>query len=107
MPSRRASISAPLPEGCHPNGRQSGPYRTVRRVTARPDFNREQLVAGIVPETVAWRRHVLPFLLVVGALLLYLPRLEVPGRYIYDEAYHAFTAGEYLAGNPDAFLWST
>lgn len=55
----------------------------------------------------AIRRYLLPVLLAGGALLLYLPRLEVPGRYIYDEAYHAFTAGEYLAGNPDAFLWST
>ena len=54
----------------------------MRRVTARAGFN------------------LLPFLLVGGALLLYLPRLEVPARYIYDEAYHAFTAGAYRAGLP-------
>jgi dolichyl-phosphate-mannose-protein mannosyltransferase len=64
-------------------------------------------VAGNSPGIGAIRRHLLPILLFGGALLLYLPRLEVPGRYIYDESYHAFTAGEYLAGNPDAFLWTT
>ena len=64
-------------------------------------------MAGIVPGSVTLSRYLLPSLLVGGALLLYLPRLEVPGRYIYDEAYHAFTASQYLAGNPDAFLWST
>jgi dolichyl-phosphate-mannose--protein O-mannosyl transferase len=24
---------------------------------------------------------------------------------MFDEVYHAFTAGEYVAGNPDAFVW--
>ena len=53
------------------------------------------------------RKHLVPLLLFVGALLWYLHRLQEPRTYMYDEAYHAFTAAEYLTGNPDAFLWST
>jgi dolichyl-phosphate-mannose-protein mannosyltransferase len=64
-------------------------------------------VAGHLPGVGPVRRHLLPLLLFGGALLLYLPRLDIPGSYMYDEAYHAFTAGEYLTGNADAFLWST
>ena len=46
-------------------------------------------------------------LFVVAALLLYFLRLEVPGQYIYDEVYHAYTAGQYVVGNADAYLWNT
>jgi dolichyl-phosphate-mannose-protein mannosyltransferase len=48
-----------------------------------------------------------PILLVLAACVLYFPRLEVPPRYIYDEAYHAYTAAQRLAGNPDAHVWNT
>ena len=70
-------------------------------------MSQEPLVVGNFSGSGAFRRHLLPLLLVGSALFLYLPRLEVPGHYIYDEAYHAFTASEYVAGNRDAFLWST
>jgi dolichyl-phosphate-mannose-protein mannosyltransferase len=53
------------------------------------------------------RSLMMPALLLSGALLLYLPRLDVPPHYIYDEAYHAFTAGQYVAGNAKAYLWDT
>ena len=53
------------------------------------------------------RRYVLPLLLFAGALLLYLPRLSKPPIYIYDEVYHAYTAGQYVAGNRDAYVWYT
>ncbi|CAN5714984.1 hypothetical protein BH24GEM1_BH24GEM1_30950 [soil metagenome] len=55
----------------------------------------------------AARRYVSPLLLFGAAMLLYLPRLQVPGTYMYDEAYHAFTAAEYVAGQADAFVWDT
>jgi dolichyl-phosphate-mannose--protein O-mannosyl transferase len=64
-----------------------------------------------VPALPAWagtiRRYLLPLLLFAGALLLYLPRLSKPRIYIYDEVYHAYTAGQYVAGNRDAFVWNT
>jgi dolichyl-phosphate-mannose--protein O-mannosyl transferase len=80
----------------------------VPLLVAAPDFQPpEQIVSRYSLEIGQVRSYVLPLLLFGGALLLYLPRLEVPGAYMYDEAYHAFTAGQYLAGNPDAFVWST
>lgn len=44
---------------------------------------------------------------VVTGAALYLWRLAVPGRYIYDEVYHAFTARELARGNADALVWYT
>lgn len=49
----------------------------------------------------------LPAALFVAALALYLPRIEVPPKYIYDEVYHAYTAEQYVVGNPDAYVWYT
>ena len=46
-------------------------------------------------------------LLIAAALALYVTRLSTPPRYIYDEVYHAYTAAQYVAGNADAYLWST
>ncbi len=46
-------------------------------------------------------------LFAAAALALYLPRLSVPPVYIYDEVYHAYTAAQYVAGNPDAYVWYT
>jgi dolichyl-phosphate-mannose--protein O-mannosyl transferase len=43
--------------------------------------------------------------LFAAGLALYLPRLAVPERYIFDEVYHAYTAGQYVAGNRDAYAW--
>jgi dolichyl-phosphate-mannose-protein mannosyltransferase len=48
-----------------------------------------------------------PGLLFAAALALYIPSLEIPPQYIYDEVYHAYTAGEYVRGNADAYVWYT
>jgi dolichyl-phosphate-mannose--protein O-mannosyl transferase len=51
-------------------------------------------------------RSVVPGILFLVAVALYAPRLEVPSQYMFDEVYHAFTAGQYVAGNPDAYVWN-
>lgn len=57
------------------------------------------------PQTASTRLR-LPAAALFGAgLLLYTLHLAVPPRYMFDEVYHAFTAAEYVAGNPDAFVW--
>jgi dolichyl-phosphate-mannose-protein mannosyltransferase len=48
-----------------------------------------------------------PGLLFAAAIALFVARIEIPSVYIYDEVYHAYTAGEYVRGNADAFLWNT
>jgi dolichyl-phosphate-mannose-protein mannosyltransferase len=48
-----------------------------------------------------------PGLLFAAGLALYVPRLAYPDRYIFDEVYHAYTAGQYVAGNRDAYVWNT
>ncbi len=53
------------------------------------------------------RARAVPILCFVAALALYLPRLGVPPTYSFDETYHAYTASRYLAGDHDAYLWST
>ena len=50
---------------------------------------------------------VIPGLLFTAALALFIPRIEIPVGYVYDEVYHAYTAGEYVRGNADAYLWDT
>ncbi len=50
---------------------------------------------------------VIPGVLFVLAMALLAPRLAVPDTYIFDEVYHAYTAGQYVAGNHDAYLWDT
>jgi dolichyl-phosphate-mannose--protein O-mannosyl transferase len=53
------------------------------------------------------RMHILlPLLLFVVALGLYLPRISYPEKYLFDEVLFAYTAGEYAAGNADAYLWN-
>ncbi|HET9251614.1 MAG TPA: phospholipid carrier-dependent glycosyltransferase [Candidatus Eisenbacteria bacterium] len=61
------------------------------------------------PRPLAWRilQDLVPGLLFAAALALYAHRLAIPERYIYDEVYHAYTAGEYVKANPDAYLWNT
>ena len=46
-------------------------------------------------------------LFMAAALTVYVPRIVVPPRYIFDEVFHAYTAAEYVAGNPDAFILGT
>jgi dolichyl-phosphate-mannose-protein mannosyltransferase len=48
-----------------------------------------------------------PGLLFLGALFLFAFRIWWPWHYIYDEVYHAYTAGQYVAGNHDAYVWYT
>lgn len=55
----------------------------------------------------ALRRDLAPGLLVLVAMLLFAPRLDVPRRYMFDEVYYAYTAGQYVAGNADAYVWNT
>jgi dolichyl-phosphate-mannose--protein O-mannosyl transferase len=49
----------------------------------------------------------IPGILFVVAIALFAPRLDVPNGYVFDEVYHAYTAGQYVAGNHDAYLWNT
>lgn len=53
----------------------------------------------------AWRTWAVPVLLAVLALLLVVPRLAVPGEYVFDELYYAHTAGKYVEGDMDAYRW--
>jgi dolichyl-phosphate-mannose--protein O-mannosyl transferase len=53
------------------------------------------------------RRGIVPGLLFLAALALFAPRLTTPDEYIFDEVYHAYTAGQYVAGNADAYVWNT
>lgn len=53
------------------------------------------------------RPWVVPGLCLAAALVLYLTRLDRPSSYVFDETYHAYTAGRLLAGDRDAYLWST
>jgi dolichyl-phosphate-mannose-protein mannosyltransferase len=53
------------------------------------------------------RNDLAPGLLFLVAMLLFAPRLDVPPRYMFDEVYHAYTAGQYAAGNADAYVWDT
>lgn len=55
-----------------------------------------------------WSRWpiVLPVVLVVAAFGLYLPRIDYPDKFLFDEILHAFTANEYAEGNEDAYSWT-
>jgi dolichyl-phosphate-mannose--protein O-mannosyl transferase len=48
-----------------------------------------------------------PVLIAIAAMTLFLPRLAVAPTYMFDEVYHAYTAGQYAAGNADAYVWHT
>lgn len=65
--------------------------------------------SSVDPLTLERRRRswIVPLLCFAAALILYLPRLGVPATYVYDETYHAYTAGRYVAGDHDAYLWNT
>jgi dolichyl-phosphate-mannose-protein mannosyltransferase len=57
----------------------------------------------------AWERldSYLMLAAMLCALLLYLVRLDQPGKYIYDEVYHAYTAARLAEGNPDPYMYNT
>ncbi len=57
------------------------------------------------PRAIVWFDRLIPVVLVAAALALYLPRLAIPSWYTFDETVHAFTAGEYVEGNADAYRW--
>jgi len=64
--------------------------------------------AGMRPERSSIRpTDLLPGALFLAAILLFAPRLGVPAQYEFDEVYHAYTAGQYVAGNADAYVWYT
>lgn len=50
---------------------------------------------------------VIPGVLFALALAFLTIRLHVPEQYVFDEVYHAYTAGQYAAGNHDAYVWYT
>jgi dolichyl-phosphate-mannose-protein mannosyltransferase len=52
-----------------------------------------------------WWALALPALLVGIALVLPLLRLTTPDVYVFDELYYAYTAGGYVAGEPDTYRW--
>ncbi|MBA3644276.1 MAG: hypothetical protein H0W59_09455, partial [Chloroflexia bacterium] len=71
-----------------------------------------RLTAAIVARVWAlWARaaqlsdRVILVILIIAALALYSPRLSTPPRFLWDEILHAYTAGEYLKGNGDAWRW--
>lgn len=47
---------------------------------------------------------ILIIILIISALLR-LYHLAYPNDFVFDEVYYAFTAQEYLKGNPDAWVW--
>ena len=57
------------------------------------------------PRAIVWVDRLIPVLLVAAAFALYLPRLATPSWYTFDETLHAFTAGQYLDGNANAYRW--
>ena len=52
-------------------------------------------------------QDLIPGILFAATLALYCFHLRIPEGYIYDEVYHAYTAAEYVRGNPDAYVWDT
>ena len=48
-----------------------------------------------------------PGLLFLFGVICLAPRLAIPDKYVFDEVYHAYTAGQYVAGNADAYVWNT
>ena len=51
----------------------------------------------------AWQVWIVPFVLVVAALALTIPRVGTPNEYVFDELYYAYTAEKYVAGDDDAY----
>ena len=51
------------------------------------------------------KAKVILFLIIAFAFLIRIVNLSHPGRHMFDEVYHAFTAGEMLKGNVAAWEW--
>ncbi len=51
------------------------------------------------------RKYLPEFLIFFFALFTRFFRLDVPKNYIFDEVYHAWTAGQMFMGNPAAWEW--
>ena len=79
--------------------------RTFRSwVQRRRGWQRRVALPAIRARRIA---SILPGLLFAAELALFASRLQVPTRYMFDEVYHAYTAGQYVAGNRDAYVWYT
>ena len=79
------------------------------RTKTTPRVRKPRTTEAAVPPQEEPSRYgwLVPALLIAAAAILFLFRLNTPQRYIYDEVYHAYTASQYVAGNADAWLWST
>ena len=64
-------------------------------IKIRNPFGKFLIKANRLPEIIIF----------VFAFLTRFVRLNVPGTYIFDEVYHAFTAEQMLKGNPAAWEW--
>lgn len=75
------------------------------RERTRPSRSRKKAL----PISQVWDRWdtFLLLLLWTVALLLFGWRIQVPPDYVYDEVYHAYTAGEFARGNKEAYEWWT
>jgi dolichyl-phosphate-mannose-protein mannosyltransferase len=85
---RAASEEEPVSEPSTSQTEITAPARTLHRL-------------------VALANEVAPGLLIAAALTLFLIRIDVPQKYVFDEVYHSYTAGQYVAHNRDAYVWST
>lgn len=77
---------------------------TCRMILRRPawlTWGTAHDAASAPPAGGGWRRALLA--LVLAGLALKLVRLSEPPTFYLDEVYHAFTAQQYLHGNPDAY----
>src|SRR5688572_8398034 len=89
---------------------RSGSRRRVLPAQPVP-WSRQESGAAIAKWARAWLATgsrldtVVMALLIVVALGITLPRLATPERYLYDEILYAYTAREYLRGNPAAHRW--
>lgn len=81
-----------------------GTLRLPNPMTLEPMTPATAVPGGVLD---ALSRELIPGVLVLLAMALYAPRLHIPPQYMFDEAYHAFTAAQYAAGNVDAYIWYT
>jgi dolichyl-phosphate-mannose-protein mannosyltransferase len=51
----------------------------------------------------AWQVWYLPLAIAIVGAVFFVIRIGTPDDYIYDEVYHAFTAAQYVDGNPNTF----
>jgi dolichyl-phosphate-mannose-protein mannosyltransferase len=72
---------------------------------SRPSVHRLGGVLARWVRAAVGTRFVVPAVLLVAAFSLSLPRLAEQDKYLFDEILFAYTAGEYVAGNEDAFRW--